>query len=243
MRGDQPISAPSISVIGNTAARPERDRRAQDRASVGPLQVFPSTVDGLRFKDRLYLLDYSEVGMRVNTTLPFPDGECLVRFEAGGEKLELEVRKAWSDKLVGGFWVTGLEFVHPEAAAVETLRKVVPAAYDTPARRRSFRIPQVTEMLVGSPSGDRWLAATSLDFSPEGVRVIVDRYAAKGDQLPLQMSLAKGGQLFAMAEVAWRRHASRRGLELGLRLIDMGPQTAEVFRRHLEGAGTEGETR
>ncbi|MBI3926492.1 MAG: PilZ domain-containing protein [Armatimonadetes bacterium] len=143
------------------------------------------------------------------------------------------MRRIWQEELLGGFWVSGLEFAEPPVELLPVLRSHVTGMFEGVARRRSFRLPRVEEVAVGSPSANRWLSATSIDFSAEGVRIITDRYAAEGDLVPLRLSAGED-TLYALAEVAWIRHLSMRNLEMGLRLIEMGPRTAGLFRGLLE---------
>ncbi|MBI3929581.1 MAG: PilZ domain-containing protein [Armatimonadetes bacterium] len=209
-------------------------RRLRPRVGVYQAQAWPASVLHHERRIAVRVLDISEGGLRVNSAERLPDGETAMRLESPRAVLELRLRKVWNEALLGGYWVGGFELIDPPAGVLQALTRLLPVAFEGAARRRSFRVPRLAAIEVGSASGRTWTAATTLDVSPEGMRIVVDHYAARGDQVPIRLTLADGEQAYLWSEVVWVRCPSARDFELGLRFVSVGAGTARLLRQFLE---------
>ena len=146
----------------------------------------------------LHLVDISSGGIRVNGDVEFPQSEQftlkLQTESFGGEvssefpELEVKARVVWSKRLLGGMFVSGLQFLDmtPEAQACVTR---ILEICSPEGKRLRFRLNRVLGVGIGLEEQTRWLYPLALDLSVEGMRVRLDESLEIGSTFPLQIFL------------------------------------------------------
>lgn len=192
----------------------------------------------------LHLVDISSGGIRVNGDVEFPQSEQftlkLQTESFGGEvssefpELEVKARVVWSKRLLGGMFVSGLQFLDmtPEAKACVTR---ILEICSPEGKRLRFRLNRVLGVGIGLEEQTRWLYPLALDLSVEGMRVRLDESLEIGSTFPLQIFLEFDLPTVHMnAEVVWRDEVGTGRYQVGLRFHDLNEDSAKAIQDYID---------
>lgn len=192
----------------------------------------------------LHLVDISSGGIRVNGDVEFPQSEQftlkLQTESFGGEvssefpELEVKARVVWSKRLLGGMFVSGLQFLDmtPEAQACVTR---ILEICSPEGKRLRFRLNRVLGVGIGLEEQTRWLYPLALDLSVEGMRVRLDESLEIGSTFPLQIFLEFDLPTVHMnAEVVWRDEVGTGRYQVGLRFHDLNEDSAKAIQDYID---------
>lgn len=192
----------------------------------------------------LHLVDISAGGLRVNGDVEFPlDEPFTLRLQTesfGGEvssefpELEVVARVVWSKRLLGGMFVSGLQFVDMSEAATGCVTKILDIC-SPEGKRLRFRLNRVLGVGIGLEEQTRWLYPLALDLSVEGMRVRLDEPLEVGDSFPLQIFLEFDLPTVHMkAEVVWRDEVGSGRFQVGLRFHDLNEDSAKAIQDYID---------
>ena len=192
----------------------------------------------------LHLVDISAGGMRVNGDVEFPqDSPFRLKLHTesfGGEvssefpELEVTARVVWSKRLLGGMFVSGLQFVDMTDAAQGCVRKILEIC-SPEGKRLRFRLNRVLGVGIGLDEQTRWLYPLALDLSVEGMRVRLDEPLEIGSSFPLQIFLEFDLPTVHMtAEVVWRDEVGPGRFQVGLRFHELNEESARAIQDYID---------
>jgi hypothetical protein len=192
----------------------------------------------------LHLVDISAGGLRVNGDVEFPTSEAFqmtLQTEAfGGEvssefpTLEVQARVVWSKRLLGGMFVSGLQFVDMSESTTACVRKILDIC-SPEGKRLRFRLNRVLGVGIGLEDQTRWLYPLALDLSVEGMRVRLDEPLEIGSRFPLQIFLEFDLPTVHMnAEVVWRDEVGQGRFQVGLRFHDLNEESARAIQDYID---------
>ena len=205
---------------------------AQLHSPNGPVHVY------------LHLVDISEGGMRVNGDIELADDgpfEMTLQTEPFGPELaseypELTVkcRVVWQKRLLGGMFVSGLQFLDKSELLETALRRILELC-SPEGRRLRFRLNRVLGVGIGLDEQTRWLYPLALDLSVEGMRVRLDEPLKVGETFPLQIFLEFDLPTVQMsAEVVWKEEIGPSRFQVGLRFHDLNEANAEAIQNYID---------
>jgi len=192
----------------------------------------------------LHLVDISSGGIRVNGDVEFPQSEQftlkLQTESFGGEvssefpELEVNARVVWSKRLLGGMFVSGLQFLDMSPEAVACVTKILEIC-SPEGKRLRFRLNRVLGVGIGLEEQTRWLYPLALDLSVEGMRVRLDESLEIGSTFPLQIFLEFDLPTVHMnAEVVWRDEVGTGRYQVGLRFHDLNEDSAKAIQDYID---------
>jgi c-di-GMP-binding flagellar brake protein YcgR len=192
----------------------------------------------------LHLVDISSGGIRVNGDVEFPQSEpfhlTLQTESFGGEvcsefpDLEVEARVVWSKRLLGGMFVSGLQFINMTEKARACVAKILEIC-SPEGKRLRFRLNRVLGVGIGLEEQTRWLYPLALDLSVEGMRVRLDESLEIGTTFPLQIFLEFDLPTVHMnAEVVWRDEVGTGRYQVGLRFHDLNEDSAKAIQDYID---------
>lgn len=192
----------------------------------------------------LHLVDISAGGIRVNGDVEFPLNEPfslkLQTESFGGEvssefpELEVRARVVWSKRLLGGMFVSGLQFVEMTDVATACVKKILDIC-SPEGKRLRFRLNRVLGVGIGLEGETRWLYPLALDLSVEGMRVRLDESLEIGSRFPLQIFLEFDLPTVHMtAEVVWRDEVGQGRFQVGLRFHDLNEDSARAIQDYID---------
>ena len=192
----------------------------------------------------LHLVDISAGGLRVNGDVEFPTHEpfhLTLQTEAfGGEvssefpTLEVRARVVWSKRLLGGMFVSGLQFVDMSEVTTACVKKILEIC-SPEGKRLRFRLNRVLGVGIGLEDQTRWLYPLALDLSVEGMRVRLDEALEIGSRFPLQIFLEFDLPTVHMnAEVVWRDEVGQGRFQVGLRFHDLNEDSARAIQDYID---------
>jgi len=192
----------------------------------------------------LHLVDISAGGVRVNGDVEFPVSESfhlkLQTESFGGEvcsefpELEVEARVVWSKRLLGGMFVSGLQFLNMSDKAKACVAKILEIC-SPEGKRLRFRLNRVLGVGIGLEEQTRWLYPLALDLSVEGMRVRLDESLEIGATFPLQIFLEFDLPTVHMnAEVVWRDEVGTGRYQVGLRFHDLNEESAKAIQDYID---------
>lgn len=192
----------------------------------------------------LHLVDISAGGIRVNGDVEFPQSEPfqlkLQTESFGGEvcsefpELEVEARVVWSKRLLGGMFVSGLQFINMTDQAKACVAKILEIC-SPEGKRLRFRLNRVLGVGIGLEEQTRWLYPLALDLSVEGMRVRLDESLEIGTTFPLQIFLEFDLPTVHMnAEVVWRDEVGTGRYQVGLRFHDLNEDSARAIQDYID---------
>lgn len=254
--GDKPADAPAPDVPdaaaawGDGPAAPaepsapvEDERRTAQRKGVRLNKLISAN---LNEGEALYLhlVDISDGGMRVNGDLEFSQAEpfrLTLQMEAFGKDLAEEhphltlgCRVVWQKRLLGGMFVSGLQFVDmtPEN---ETVVKKILERSSPEGRRLRFRLNRVLGVGIGLDEETRWLYPLALDLSVEGMRLRLDEEIEVGSIFPLQIFLEFDlPTVRVQAEAVWREEVGNGRYQVGLRFTEVSEDSAKAIQEYID---------
>lgn len=192
----------------------------------------------------LHLVDISAGGMRVNGDVEFPQSEPFrlkLQTESFGPEvsaefpdLEVTVRVVWSKRLLGGMFVSGLQFQNLDETSQSCVKKILEIC-SPEGKRLRFRLNRVLGVGIGLEEQTRWLYPLALDLSVEGMRVRLDEPLEIGAQFPLQIFLEFDLPTVQMnAEVVWRDEVGPGRFQVGLRFHDLNEDSARAIQDYID---------
>ncbi|MBS2034340.1 PilZ domain-containing protein [bacterium] len=192
----------------------------------------------------LHLVDISSGGIRVNGDVEFPQSEQftlkLQTESFGGEvsseypEMEVNARVVWSKRLLGGMFVSGLQFLDMSDAAKACVAKILEIC-SPEGKRLRFRLNRVLGVGIGLEEQTRWLYPLALDLSVEGMRVRLDESLEIGSTFPLQIFLEFDLPTVHMnAEVVWRDEVGTGRYQVGLRFHDLNEDSAKAIQDYID---------
>lgn len=192
----------------------------------------------------LHLVDISSGGIRVNGDVEFPQSEQftlqLQTESFGGEvssefpELEVKARVVWSKRLLGGMFVSGLQFMDMSDVAKACVAKILEIC-SPEGKRLRFRLNRVLGVGIGLEEQTRWLYPLALDLSVEGMRVRLDESLEIGTSFPLQIFLEFDLPTVHMnAEVVWRDEVGTGRYQVGLRFHDLNEDSAKAIQDYID---------
>lgn len=192
----------------------------------------------------LHLVDISAGGIRVNGDVEFPQSEQftlqLQTESFGGEvssefpELEVKARVVWSKRLLGGMFVSGLQFLDMTPEAQACVNKILEIC-SPEGKRLRFRLNRVLGVGIGLEEQTRWLYPLALDLSVEGMRVRLDESLEIGSTFPLQIFLEFDLPTVHMnAEVVWRDEVGTGRYQVGLRFHDLNEDSAKAIQDYID---------
>lgn len=192
----------------------------------------------------LHLVDISAGGIRVNGDVEFPQSEQftlqLQTESFGGEvssefpELEVKSRVVWSKRLLGGMFVSGLQFMDMSPQAQSCVNKILEIC-SPEGKRLRFRLNRVLGVGIGLEEQTRWLYPLALDLSVEGMRVRLDESLEIGSTFPLQIFLEFDLPTVHMnAEVVWRDEVGTGRYQVGLRFHDLNEDSARAIQDYID---------
>jgi c-di-GMP-binding flagellar brake protein YcgR len=192
----------------------------------------------------LHLVDISAGGMRVNGDVEFPQSEPFtlkLQTESFGPEvsaefpdLEVKVRVVWSKRLLGGMFVSGLQFVDLPERSDACVKKILEIC-SPEGKRLRFRLNRVLGVGIGLDEQTRWLYPLALDLSVEGMRVRLDEPLEIGTQFPLQIFLEFDLPTVQMnAEVVWRDEVGPGRYQVGLRFHNLNEDSARAIQDYID---------
>lgn len=192
----------------------------------------------------LHLVDISSGGLRVNGDVEFPLSEQftlkLQTDSFGGEvssefpDLEVQARVVWSKRLLGGMFVSGLQFLSLTDTAKACVAKILEIC-SPEGKRLRFRLNRVLGVGIGLDEKTRWLYPLALDLSVEGMRVRLDESLEVGSNFPLQIFLEFDLPTVQMnAEVVWRDEVGSGRYQVGLRFHDLNEDCAKAIQDYID---------
>ena len=192
----------------------------------------------------LHLVDISAGGLRVNGDVEFPTSQAfslkLQTESFGGEVcsefpvLEVDARVVWSKRLLGGMFVSGLQFVNMSDKAKACVKKILEIC-SPEGKRLRFRLNRVLGVGIGLEEQTRWLYPLALDLSVEGMRVRLDESLEIGTTFPLQIFLEFDLPTVHMnAEVVWRDEVGAGRFQVGLRFHDLNEDSAKAIQDYID---------
>ena len=192
----------------------------------------------------LHLVDISSGGIRVNGDVEFPQSEPftlnLQTESFGGEvcsefpDLEVEARVVWSKRLLGGMFVSGLQFINMTPKARACVNKILEIC-SPEGKRLRFRLNRVLGVGIGLEEQTRWLYPLALDLSVEGMRVRHAEARVSGTTFPLQIFLEFDLPTVHMnAEVVWRDEVGTGRYQVGLRFHDLNEDSAKAIQDYID---------
>ncbi len=216
----------------------ENERRAHPRKNVGLNKIVSAKLrvgSGSEDEVKVFLVNLSRGGMRINTEAELPDGEFSLHFafseldiEREGQ-LELPCQVAWKKELVGGTYVHGLAFTSEALQLDQVL-----ASLDGGGQRERFRLYRPLPVSVKVPEEEDWIECYAGNLNPEGVGLQLPRPLPEEEALTVRLHLEFGFPTVAVnAQVAWSREAE--GVHhLGLRFSDVDPFEARTVQRYID---------
>lgn len=192
----------------------------------------------------LHLVDISAGGIRVNGDVEFPQSELftlkLQTESFGGEvsseypEMEVQARVVWSKRLLGGMFVSGLQFMDMSEQAKACVAKILEIC-SPEGKRLRFRLNRVLGVGIGLEEQTRWLYPLALDLSVEGMRVRLDESLEIGSTFPLQIFLEFDLPTVHMnAEVVWRDEVGTGRYQVGLRFHDLNEDSAKAIQDYID---------
>lgn len=192
----------------------------------------------------LHLVDISSGGIRVNGDVEFPQSEQftlkLQTESFGGEvssefpELEVKARVVWSKRLLGGMFVSGLQFMDMTPEAKACIARILEIC-SPEGKRLRFRLNRVLGVGIGLEEQTRWLYPLALDLSVEGMRVRLDESLEIGSTFPLQIFLEFDLPTVHMnAEVVWRDEVGTGRYQVGLRFHDLNEDSAKAIQDYID---------
>lgn len=192
----------------------------------------------------LHLVDISEGGMRVNGDLEFNQAEpftLTLQMEAFGKDLaeehphlSLGCRVVWQKKLLGGMYVSGLQFVDMTSENETVVKKILERS-SPEGRRLRFRLNRVLGVGIGLDEETRWLYPLALDLSVEGMRLRLDEEIEVGATFPLQIFLEFDLPTVRVhAEAVWREEVGNGRYQLGLRFTEVSEESAKAIQEYID---------
>ena len=192
----------------------------------------------------LHLVDISSGGMRVNGDVEFPQSDAFrmkLQTESFGSEvaaeyseLDVEARVVWSKRLLGGMFVSGLQFVNLSELSTACIKKILDVC-SPEGKRLRFRLNRVLGVGISLDEQTRWLYPLALDLSVEGMRVRLDESLEVGTQFPLQIFLEFDLPTVHMnAEVVWRDEVGPGRYQVGLRFHDLNEESARAIQDYID---------
>lgn len=228
------------------AARMKSERREAQRKGVRLNKLIMAQLlhGGEQTGLYLHLVDISAGGVRVNGDVEFPQNEPftlkLQTESFGGEvsseypELEVVARVVWSKRLLGGMYVSGLQFVELNETASGCVKKILDIC-SPEGKRLRFRLNRVLGVGIGLEEQTRWLYPLALDLSVEGMRVRLDEPLEVGDSFPLQIFLEFDLPTVHMrAEVVWRDEVGAGRYQVGLKFHDLNEESARAIQDYID---------
>jgi c-di-GMP-binding flagellar brake protein YcgR len=192
----------------------------------------------------LHLVDISDGGMRVNGDIELSENqlfEMTLQTEAFGQEIASEFaemlvtcRVVWQKRLLGGMFVSGLQFVDIKAETDAALRRILEIC-SPEGRRLRFRLNRVLGVGIGLDEETRWLYPLALDLSVEGMRVRLDEPLKVGDKFPLQIFLEFDlPTVQTEAEVVWKEEIGPSRYQIGLRFHNLNEESAGSIQSYID---------
>jgi len=231
--------APAPAESGPT----EDERRTAQRKGVRLNKLISASLNA---GDALYLhlVDISEGGMRVNGDLEFNQAEpftLTLQMEAFGKdlaeehpNLTLGCRVVWQKRLLGGMFVSGLQFVDMSEENQTVVKKILERS-SPEGRRLRFRLNRVLGVGIGLDEETRWLYPLALDLSVEGMRLRLDEEIEVGSIFPLQIFLEFDlPTVRVQAEAVWREEVGNGRYQVGLRFTEVSEDSAKAIQEYID---------
>jgi c-di-GMP-binding flagellar brake protein YcgR len=242
------------SVWGDGASAPaaesaesSRERRTHTRKGVRLNKLISAK---LRVPDQeevslyLHLVDISDGGMRVNGDIELSENqlfEMTLQTEAFGQEIASEFaemivtcRVVWQKRLLGGMFVSGLQFVNIKPETDAALKRILEIC-SPEGRRLRFRLNRVLGVGIGLDEETRWLYPLALDLSVEGMRVRLDEPLKVGDKFPLQIFLEFDlPTVQTEAEVVWKEEIGPSRYQIGLRFHNLNEESAGSIQSYID---------
>lgn len=225
----------------------KRDRRISARKGVRLNKLISAR---LRVPDQeeiplyLHLVDISEGGMRVNGDIELTEEQhfgMTLQTEAFGQEIASEFseivvtcRVVWQKRLLGGMFVTGLQFMEIQPETAKALARILEIC-SPEGRRLRFRLNRVLGVGIGLEEETRWLYPLALDLSVEGMRVRLDEPLKVGDKFPLQIFLEFDlPTVHTEAEVVWKEEIGPSRYQVGLRFHSLNEDSAAAIQSYID---------
>ena len=242
--GDSPAPAEvSEAPVRTPEQIAEDERRTAPRKGVRLNKLISASFNG---GDAIYLhlVDISEGGMRVNGDVEFSKEEpfnLALQMEAFGKELaeehphlKLDCRVVWQKQLLGGMFVSGLQFVEMSAETELIVKKILDRS-SPEGRRLRFRLNRVLGVGIGLDEETRWLYPLALDLSVEGMRLRLDEEIEVGAVFPLQIFLEFDlPTVRVQAEAVWREEVGNGRYQLGLRFTEVSEDSAKAIQEYID---------
>ncbi len=240
-------SGAAAALVGappeSPAPPPEDERRTAQRKGVRLNKLISAN---LNEGDALYLhlVDISDGGMRVNGDLEFSQAEpfrLTLQMEAFGKELAeehphltLTCRVVWQKRLLGGMFVSGLQFVDMSSDTETVVKKILERS-SPEGRRLRFRLNRVLGVGIGLDEETRWLYPLALDLSVEGMRLRLDEEIEVGSIFPLQIFLEFDlPTVRVQAEAVWREEVGNGRYQVGLRFTEVSEDSAKAIQEYID---------
>lgn len=192
----------------------------------------------------LHLVDISDGGMRVNGDIELFDEKPFrlnLQTEPFGPEVASEFpemavtcRVVWQKRLLGGMFVSGLQFVEKSPQVEAALARILELC-SPEGRRLRFRLNRVLGVGIGLDDQTRWLYPLALDLSVEGMRVRLDEPLKVGETFPLQIFLEFDLPTVQMsAEVVWKEEIGPSRFQVGLKFHDLSEDNAKAIQSYID---------
>lgn len=238
--------SPASGGLSRVTDIPDDERRTHVRKGVRLNKLISAELESPQLTSSLYLhlVDISEGGMRVNGDIEFVQDapfQLKLQTEAFGQEiasefseLVLSCRVVWQKRLLGGMFVSGLQFVNPTEETQKCIKRVLELC-SPEGRRLRFRLNRVLGVGIGLDEQTRWLYPLALDLSVEGMRVRLDEPLQVGEKFPLQIFLEFDLPTVHMtAEVVWKEEVGPSRYQVGFRFSELNEDNARAIQEYID---------
>lgn len=217
------------------------ERRLHERMGVKVNRLIRATLDFGKNHTReeyVYVLDFSEGGMRVNVDREFPaDKPLRIQFTLQYLELDVYVKPIWQKKLTGGTWVAGLSF---DTVTVDQSGQIsaMMEAFSLRGRRERFRLKALVAVSLRLAGWEEWLSVLLVDMSTSGVRIRCNEVLDDHATLELKILLPDLKEVDARGEIVWQQQARPGRFEYGVRfnaIAESGVAAIQAYIDHCVG--------
>lgn len=164
-------------------------------------------------------------GMQIHLDFPIPTNVEIPITIQGQEPLELKIKKMWQKQLMGGMYITGVEF---EQLTEDSRKKIADfiEKFSGKGKRKAYRLHKVLAVELQAGETLKKFYGLTHDLSEKGMGLMYDEGLPLGSTINLKLLLKLEDEPVELAgKVMWSKKTSFDHYLIGMEFIDIKPET------------------
>ncbi|MFH1452957.1 MAG: PilZ domain-containing protein [Armatimonadota bacterium] len=182
----------------------------------------------------IYIEDISATGMQVHSDFSFPGDIEFSLIIRADEALNLTVKKIWQKELLGGVYITGMEFSNITNETREKLERFTDR-FSPEGKRKSYRLNKVLaiEMTIGEEK--KKFYALTQNLSGKGMRIMHDDPIPKDTNIDLRILLSfDDPPVNIKTRIAWTKKTQFDNYLIGMEFSEISEEDTKKIRAFVD---------